>query len=79
MTVLMFMVMVVPTNSAENPEIAQMWKVEEAMSVEERRKRYRCGKNFNTLESVLPWTVQFVKRGWPSAHKQGVKLALPVR
>jgi hypothetical protein len=55
-----------------------MWKLEEALSVEERRKRYRVGTKYTEIDGIIPWTVQIVSRGWPSAHKAGVKIALPV-
>jgi O-acetyl-ADP-ribose deacetylase (regulator of RNase III) len=40
-----------------NYDVKAVWERESNMTDEERRKRYRCGKSFVTLDQILPWPV----------------------
>lgn len=41
---------------AEITERESPWSKFDEMSLDEKRKLYRCGKDFVTLDSILPWS-----------------------
>lgn len=56
-------------NSQGKDDIAALHKRESKLSVEKRRKRYKCGKSFKTVKDFTIWeeeAEEILKKGWRS-------------